>query len=110
MKAIDDQRTKRMAVFQIAPGCAGFVNTFAAPTALKNIQILVVSHHTSQKFQDIDSSQLRLLLFWGDFLGRLHILFLVEIKGRTLEELDKFFEAKDTRKASTGPIMVRYTV
>tara|TARA_R110002060_G_scaffold9594_17_gene14343 strand:- start:1142 stop:1285 length:144 start_codon:yes stop_codon:yes gene_type:complete len=34
---IDDQRAKGMAVFQITAGCAGFVNTFAAPIALKNI-------------------------------------------------------------------------
>ena len=34
----DDMRANGMMVFQITAGCASFVNTFAAPTAMKNIK------------------------------------------------------------------------
>lgn len=33
----NDMRAKGMGVFQLTSGTAGFVNTFAAPIALKNI-------------------------------------------------------------------------
>jgi len=33
----NDMRAKGMGVFQLTSGCAGFVNTFAAPVALNNV-------------------------------------------------------------------------
>lgn len=36
----NDMRAKGMGVFQLTSGCAGFVNTFAAPIALKNVSML----------------------------------------------------------------------
>lgn len=35
----NDMRAKGMGVFQLTSGCAGFVNTFAAPVALRNVSI-----------------------------------------------------------------------
>lgn len=34
----NDMRAKGMGVFQLTSGCAGFVNTFAAPVALNNVR------------------------------------------------------------------------
>lgn len=50
-----------------------------------------------------------LFVFW-DIFEALFIYFFVETKGRTLEELDEVFEAKNPRKASTKPMTVRNTV
>jgi MFS family permease len=33
----NDMRAKKMGVFQLTSGCAGFANTFAAPVALNNV-------------------------------------------------------------------------
>lgn len=33
----NDMRAKGMGIFQLTSGCAGFVNTFAAPIALRNV-------------------------------------------------------------------------
>lgn len=35
----NDMRAKGMGIYQLTAGCAGFVNTFAAPVALKNVRI-----------------------------------------------------------------------
>ena len=42
----NDMRAKGMGVYQLVAGCAGFVNTYAAPVALKNV---CVSHLASQQ-------------------------------------------------------------
>ena len=36
----NDMRAKGIGVFQLTAGCAGFVNTFAAPVALNNVSTL----------------------------------------------------------------------
>jgi MFS family permease len=36
----NDMRAKGMGIFQLTSGCAGFVNTFAAPIALRNVSNL----------------------------------------------------------------------
>ena len=46
-------------------------------------------------------------VFWDIFEFAFIYLFFVETKGRTLEELDEVFEAKNPRKASTVPITAR---
>lgn len=35
----NDMRAKGMGIYQLTAGCAGFVNTFAAPVALNNVRI-----------------------------------------------------------------------
>jgi uncharacterized membrane protein YqaE (UPF0057 family) len=40
----NDMRAKGMGVFQLTSGCAGFVNTFAAPIALRNVSLTHCPH------------------------------------------------------------------
>ena len=42
----NDMRAKGMGIYQLTAGCAGFVNTFAAPVALNNVRIRVPSNHS----------------------------------------------------------------
>jgi len=88
----NDIRAKGMMIFTITSGCAGFVNTFAAPIALKNIRYWFYIF----------------FVFWDIFEFAFIYFFYVETKGRTLEELDAVFEAKNPRKASTAkrPVVV----
>lgn len=46
-------------------------------------------------------------MFWDCFEFIFIYFFFVETKGRTLEELDVVFEAKNPRKASTKPIITQ---
>ena len=79
-------RAKGMMVFSLTAGCASFVNTFAAPIALANIGYWFYVF----------------FVFWDVFECGFIYFFFVETKGRTLEELDTVFEAKNPRKASTA--------
>lgn len=81
------QRAKGMGVFKITSGAASFVNTFAAPIALKQIRYWFYVF----------------FVFWDLFEFAVIYLFFVETKGRTLEELDAVFESSNPRKASTRP-------
>ncbi|KAF5603525.1 lactose permease [Fusarium pseudocircinatum] len=81
----NDQRANGMMVFMITSGCAGFVNTFAAPVAMKNIRYWFYVF----------------FVFWDLFEFTIIYFFFVETKGRTLEELTAVFEARNPRKAST---------
>ncbi|EGC47956.1 lactose permease [Histoplasma capsulatum var. duboisii H88] len=83
----NDMRGKGMGVSQLTSGLAGFVNTFAAPVALKNIRYWFYVF----------------FVFWDLFEFAFIYFFYVETKGRTLEELDEVFEAPNPRKASTAP-------
>ncbi|KAF2735853.1 lactose permease [Polyplosphaeria fusca] len=80
-----DMRAKGMGTYKITGGCAGFVNTFAAPSALSNIGYWFYVF----------------FVFWDCFEFAFMYFFFVETKGLTLEELDDIFEAKNPRKAST---------
>jgi MFS family permease len=80
------QRAKGMGVFKITSGTASFVNTFAAPIALKNIRYWFYVF----------------FVFWDLFEFAFIYFFFVETKGWTLEELDKIFEADNPRNASTA--------
>ena len=86
-----DMRAKGMWLFQFTAGLAGFVNTFAAPVALANIGYWFYVF----------------FVFWDLFELVVIYLFFVETKGRTLEELDEVFEAKNPRKESTRVVTVR---
>ena len=77
-------RAKGMMVFAITSGCASFVNTFAAPEALKNIRYWFYVF----------------FVFWDILECGFIYLFYVETKGRTLEELDAVFDSGNPRKAS----------
>jgi hypothetical protein len=81
-------RANGMMVYMIASGVASFVNTFAAPVAMKNIRYWFYVF----------------FVFWDLFEFTFIYFFFVETKGRTLEELDAVFEAKSPRKASTRRI------
>ncbi|KAG5293797.1 lactose permease [Histoplasma capsulatum G186AR] len=83
----NDMRGKGMGVSQLTSGLAGFVNTFAAPVALKNIRYWFYVF----------------FVFWDLFEFAFIYFFYVETNGRTLEELDEVFEAPNPRKASTAP-------
>ncbi|OBT83709.1 hypothetical protein VE02_08277 [Pseudogymnoascus sp. 03VT05] len=87
----NDMRAKGMGVFQLTSGTAGFVNTFAAPIALKNIGYWFYVF----------------FVFWDLFEAAFIYLFFVETKGRTLEEMDEIFDAPNPRKASTEKSVVR---
>ena len=89
-----DMRAKGMWLFQFTAGLAGFVNTFAAPVALQNIGYWFYVF----------------FVFWDLFEAAVIYLFYVETKGRTLEELDEVFEAKNPRKESVRVVQVRKRV
>ena len=80
-----------MGVFQLTGGAAGFLNTFVAPIALKNIGYWFYVF----------------FVFWDLFEFAIIYFFFVETKGRTLEELQEVFEAKNPRKASTATTRIR---
>jgi Sugar (and other) transporter len=69
----------------MSSGTAGFVNTFAAPIAIQNITYWFYAF----------------FVFWDCFEAAFIYFFFVETKGRTLEELEEVFQAKNPRKAST---------
>ncbi|KAF2763535.1 general substrate transporter [Pseudovirgaria hyperparasitica] len=81
----NDMRAKGMGVFQLTAGTAGFVNTYAAPVALRNIGFWFYVF----------------FVLWDVFEFIFIYFFFVETKGRTLEELDYIFDAPNPRKAST---------
>jgi len=87
----NEMRAKGMWLFQFTAGLASFVNTFAAPVALKNIGYWFYVF----------------FVFWDCFEFFFIYFFFVETKGRTLEELDEVFEHKNPRKASTRKMVVR---
>ncbi|KAL1975649.1 hypothetical protein VTN31DRAFT_4041 [Thermomyces dupontii] len=80
----NDMRAKGMGLFQLTAGTAGFVNTFAAPVALRDIGYWFYVF----------------FVFWDCFEFAFIYFFFVETKGRTLEELNEVFEAPNPRKAS----------
>ena len=79
------QRAKAMGFYKLTSGAASFINTFAAPIALKNIRYWFYVF----------------FVFWDMFEFLVIYFFFVETKGRTLEELDDIFESANPRKAST---------
>ncbi|KAL1975646.1 hypothetical protein VTN31DRAFT_4038 [Thermomyces dupontii] len=80
----NDMRAKGMGTFKLTAGAAGFVNTFAAPVALRDIGYWFYVF----------------FVFWDCFEFAFIYFFFVETKGRTLEELNEVFEAPNPRKAS----------
>ncbi len=79
-----EQRAKGMAVSSLLSNAAGLVTQFATPIALPIIgwKLYIVFG------------------CWTAFAGVMAYFFFVETKGRTLEELDAIFEAKNPRKES----------
>jgi len=89
----NDMRAKGMGIFQITAGAASFVNTFAAPVALANIGYWFYVF----------------FVFWDCFEWLFVYFLFVETKGRTLEELDEIFAAKNPRNASLALVQVKRT-
>ncbi|KAJ7228081.1 general substrate transporter [Mycena rebaudengoi] len=88
-----NSRAKGMAMYALAVACASFVNTYAGPIALQNI---------GWKFSVEAYGQCRLGVYvaWGLFECVVIYLFVVETRGRTLEELNEIFEDPNPVKAS----------
>jgi hypothetical protein len=73
----NDMRAKGMGVFQLTSGCAGFVNTFAAPIALKNVRDTQSSVTPAMLTGHLDRLLvLRVLCLLGPFRVRFHLLLL----------------------------------
>jgi hypothetical protein len=70
-------RAKGMAMYSVVVGLLGFVNTFATPVALKNIQY----------------NYAFIFVAWDVIESIIWYFFAVETVGRTLEELAEVFEA-----------------
>lgn len=79
-----EQRAKGMAFSSLVVNAALMVNQFGLPVAIKNIgwKLYIV------------------FVGWCIVESAVVFLFLVETKGRTLEELDEIFESPNPRKAS----------
>ncbi|CZR55595.1 related to transporter (major facilitator superfamily) [Phialocephala subalpina] len=88
-----EMRAKGVFIFQITAGLSGFVNTFAAPVALKNIGYWFCVF----------------FVFWDVSEFFFMYCFFVATKGRTLEEMDAVFEVKNPRKARTRKVVVART-
>ncbi|KAL5088163.1 hypothetical protein Trisim1_006838 [Trichoderma cf. simile WF8] len=81
-----EMRAKGMAFSSFATNAAGLLNQFAWPVSMKKI-----GWHTYIIYTIWDLIQVTVVYF-----------FIPETKGRTLEELDEIFEAKNPVKASTA--------
>jgi len=73
-----------MAFSSLAVSVSSLVNQFGTPVALKNIGWKVYIVYSGW-------CAIEFVIFW---------FFLVETKGRTLEELDAIFNSRNPRKAS----------
>lgn len=107
----NDMRAKGMGVFQLTSGCAGFVNTFAAPVALNKVSsprpLTGQSCHMipyANTIEQIGYWFYVFFVFWDLFEFVFIYIFYVETKARTLEDLDAIFEAPNPRKASTKTV------
>jgi MFS family permease len=77
----NDMRAKGMGVFQLTSGCAGFVNTFAAPVALNKVRttrVLVLSTQCDLLLTSEPDRLLvlRLLRVLGSFRIRFYLFLL----------------------------------
>ena len=77
----NDMRAKGMGVFQLTSGCAGFVNTFAAPVALNKVRttrVLVLSTQCDLLLTSEPDRLLvlRLLCVLGSFRIRFYLFLL----------------------------------
>ncbi|KAJ7284054.1 general substrate transporter [Mycena rebaudengoi] len=79
-----NSRAKGMAMYAFAVSCASFVNTYAGPIALQNI---------GWKYYCV-------YVAWDLFECVVIYFFVVETRGRTLEELNEIFEDPNPVKAS----------
>ena len=104
----NDMRAKGMGIFQLTSGCAGFVNTFAAPIALKNVSIPRDCSVCLAKVLQIGYWFYVFFVFWDLFEFVFIYFFYVETKSITLEELDAIFEAPNPRKASTRAVRLMH--
>lgn len=82
-----------MFLFQWTAGAAGFLNTFVAPIALANIGYWFYVF----------------FVFWDCLEFAVIYFFFVETKGRTLEELEEVFTAKNPAKASKTVVKLKST-
>ncbi|KAK6453653.1 lactose permease [Scheffersomyces xylosifermentans] len=79
-----EMRAKGMALFQITQGTASFINTYAAPVAMQNINYWYYVF----------------FVFWDTFEVIIIYLYFVETKNLTLEEIELIFESSTPVKSS----------
>lgn len=79
-------RSRLIVISNITSGLAQFVNQFASPKAMKNIKYWFYVFYVFWDIQEF-------IVFY---------FFFVETRNKSLEELDKIFEAKNPRKVSVG--------
>lgn len=79
-------RSRSMVVMYVTGGVASFVNQFSAPKAMENIGYWYYVF----------------FVFWDIFEFLIVYFFFVETRNKSLEELEKIFEAKNPRKFSVG--------
>lgn len=79
-------RSRSMIVLYVTSGIASFVNQFSAPKAMENIGYWYYVF----------------FVFWDIFEFVIIYFFFVETRHKSLEELEKIFEAKNPRKVSVG--------
>ncbi|KXL45117.1 MAG: hypothetical protein FE78DRAFT_90865, partial [Acidomyces sp. 'richmondensis'] len=89
----NDMRAKGMFLMQWTSGAAGFVNTFVAPIALKNIGFWFYVF----------------FVFWDCIEFAIIYFFFVETKGRTLEELEEVFQSDHPAKVSKIVVKMKTT-
>lgn len=80
-------RARSLMIKQLTAGTASFVNQFAAPVAMKNINYWFYVF----------------FVFWDLIEAAVVYFWFVETKGRTLEELEVIFQDKNPKKASLRP-------
>lgn len=77
-------RVRGMGLFQLVQGTAAFVNTYAAPVAMKNIEYWFYVF----------------FVFWDIFEVLIIYFYFVETKGLSLEEIDLVFLSENPVKSS----------
>lgn len=77
-------RVRGMGIFQLVQGTAAFVNTYAAPVAMKNIKYWFYVF----------------FVFWDIFEVFIIYFYFVETKGLSLEEIDLVFLSENPVKSS----------
>lgn len=93
----NDMRAKGMGVFQLTSGCAGFVNTFAAPVALNKVRTISVLLTLSKDALFTRMTDrvlvLRLLCILGSFRICLHLLLLCRDEVQDVGGLGCYFRS-----------------
>ena len=94
-------RAKGMAMYGVVVNAFGFINQFAGPIALKNIQenYVYVSTVTSSRLTRPNNPLLQIFVGWDIVESVIWYFLAVETVGRSLEELEDVFSSPFPPKA-----------